>query len=341
MGLRCLFGHDFGDPEIEREREEQGKEMVVTVREVETCRRCGERRIVSENKEVTAVASRDAGSAEGATAEGQIGDAAEGPIGESPERPAGGAPESSVEGPPESSAEDAPESSAEEPPGRADDPVDGMPTHPAMKASTDDGGDAEDFAAMTAEEDDGVILDETDESTRRPGEWPDAGDVGRRDDRAPTLEEVEASMGDARGDSGRAGAAPESGTDDAPAPWPEPTGEDEGFAAEVSDGSVTDVSFGGLAPEIARDEGGDEAVEEGDDAEFVGHAADRGDRAEGVDEGFARVDDPSVDSQTPPEVSTEYYCPACEMTRDAASSSMRAGDICPECRKGYVTERER
>jgi hypothetical protein len=57
MGLRCLLGHDFGPPEIEREREETGDEMVVTVRETETCRRCGEERVVSENKEVTAIRS--------------------------------------------------------------------------------------------------------------------------------------------------------------------------------------------------------------------------------------------------------------------------------------------
>jgi hypothetical protein len=35
MGLRCLLGHDYGETEIEREREEDGDEMVVTIREVE------------------------------------------------------------------------------------------------------------------------------------------------------------------------------------------------------------------------------------------------------------------------------------------------------------------
>ncbi|MFC6726322.1 hypothetical protein ACFQE1_18530, partial [Halobium palmae] len=55
MGLRCLLGHDFGEIEIEREREEEGEEMVVTVREVKTCARCDHRRVVSENKEVTSI----------------------------------------------------------------------------------------------------------------------------------------------------------------------------------------------------------------------------------------------------------------------------------------------
>jgi hypothetical protein len=53
MGLRCLLGHDYGDTRIEREREERGDELVVTVTEVEECSRCGETRVVSENTEVT------------------------------------------------------------------------------------------------------------------------------------------------------------------------------------------------------------------------------------------------------------------------------------------------
>ena len=55
MGLRCLLGHEFSEPEIEREREETGEEAVTTVREVKTCARCGETRIVSENTEVTTI----------------------------------------------------------------------------------------------------------------------------------------------------------------------------------------------------------------------------------------------------------------------------------------------
>jgi len=64
MGLRCLFGHDFGEPTAEREREVSGEEVVITVREVETCRRCGKQQLVSQNKEVTAL-DRVAGSADG------------------------------------------------------------------------------------------------------------------------------------------------------------------------------------------------------------------------------------------------------------------------------------
>jgi hypothetical protein len=54
MSFGCfLFGHDFGDAEVEREREEQGSEVITTIRERETCSRCGTHRVVSENTEVT------------------------------------------------------------------------------------------------------------------------------------------------------------------------------------------------------------------------------------------------------------------------------------------------
>ncbi|MFT4946748.1 MAG: hypothetical protein ACI8TL_000984, partial [Natronomonas sp.] len=54
MSFKCsVFGHAYGDSEIEREREEDGSEVVTTIRETQTCTRCGEMRVVSENKEVT------------------------------------------------------------------------------------------------------------------------------------------------------------------------------------------------------------------------------------------------------------------------------------------------
>lgn len=63
MGLRCsLLGHDYADRDVERERADHGDEMVTTVRTTETCRRCGHRRVVSENTEIAATgaaAARD------------------------------------------------------------------------------------------------------------------------------------------------------------------------------------------------------------------------------------------------------------------------------------------
>lgn len=56
MSLRCsLTGHDWGERSVETHRDESGERVAVTEREYETCERCGERRLVSENTEVRAV----------------------------------------------------------------------------------------------------------------------------------------------------------------------------------------------------------------------------------------------------------------------------------------------
>ncbi|WP_018256746.1 DUF7093 family protein [Halomicrobium katesii] len=60
MSLKCsVLGHAYGETTVERDREEQGSEVVITIREVETCERCGTERVVSENKEVTAIETPD------------------------------------------------------------------------------------------------------------------------------------------------------------------------------------------------------------------------------------------------------------------------------------------
>ena len=56
MGVKCsLLGHDYGDADVERERAEDGDEVVRTARRVERCRNCGHERTVSENTEVTSL----------------------------------------------------------------------------------------------------------------------------------------------------------------------------------------------------------------------------------------------------------------------------------------------
>ena len=60
MGLKCsLLGHSFEPADREREREEQGSEVVTVHREIERCVRCGEERVVSESTEVTAVVDEE------------------------------------------------------------------------------------------------------------------------------------------------------------------------------------------------------------------------------------------------------------------------------------------
>lgn len=58
MGVMCsLLGHDYGDPDVERERTEQGEEVVRTAKRVERCRNCGHTQTVSENKEITTLSA--------------------------------------------------------------------------------------------------------------------------------------------------------------------------------------------------------------------------------------------------------------------------------------------
>jgi hypothetical protein len=55
MELKCsLFGHDYADYDVERERADHGTEVVSTVRTTEACRRCGHARVLSENTEIAA-----------------------------------------------------------------------------------------------------------------------------------------------------------------------------------------------------------------------------------------------------------------------------------------------
>ncbi|KTG10822.1 hypothetical protein AUR64_06425 [Haloprofundus marisrubri] len=289
MGLRCLLGHDFGEPELEREREESGEEMVVTIREVKTCVRCGETQVVSENKEVTAVPGAEA-------------------------------------------AHD-------------DDPADEFEAETELTGDTiDEQFDENDEfePPQSAEEDDGIILDDEDddpepepERERQPGEWPEANVGAEDDDRMPTVEELEGDEGIENGES-----VEEDEAEDDPSPWPEVAGEDEGFDAEPSDGSATDVTFGGLAPERS-DYDTEYPDRDGYDAEFISNGNGQLNGASDTAEGFTRAES-AVELETRSEdVPTEYACPECGLARPANGSSLRAGDICPECRRGYITERER
>jgi len=295
MGLRCsLLGHSFGDSEVEREREEQGSEVVVTIREEQTCSRCGKTKLVSENKEVTSLAARRGGSGASDTS-GADDDADAAGRTDSP-----GDADSGDDADGEFAAGD----------GRDAEIIDGGPddsvpeaTREAASVAEDDGEAASDpenpVEPETDPEDDAVILDETEEETSEPserehGEWPDADDTRRSDDAEAAAQE-----------------------------WPDADGKDEGFDAEPTSGEPDDVEFGGgLTPEA-------DGTPEGE-----------GRMVESADTGFTSADSaPSpVDADRERET-TEYVCPECGHTAAGTGTSLRAGDICPECRRGYIAER--
>ncbi|OYR53668.1 DUF7093 family protein [Halorubrum halodurans] len=407
MGLRCLLGHDFSEPELEREREEDGEEVVTTVREVKTCARCGETQVVSENTEVTTMEQL---ADQAATAEGSATGGTE---------PAG-----ATETPRSTGAADEPDGSdaaADPSPGaagavRSDDverdrgaadvgaadpagddaeileagPVEDGPTvddEPGDLGSDD--ASAGDPAVAADDEgaeliDDGPAGDAVDDAPDAVGSDGDPtrpdpaarsgtdGDDGAADaadasgsdgtgdgadDDGVILDAGGADAGGAAGDRDR-GEWPEVEPDDddgtfEATPWPEQRGEDEGFDAEVGGDGDSGVEFGGLTPEAA------DSTATSADTEYVeptnrssasaggaaggdGHAGATADAEEGAPgSGITREESPELETADAGGVPTEYYCPECGMTVESAGSSMRAGDICPECKRGYVAERSR
>jgi predicted RNA-binding Zn-ribbon protein involved in translation (DUF1610 family) len=66
--------------------------------------------------------------------------------------------------------------------------------------------------------------------------------------------------------------------------------------------------------------------------------------ADGTDDpdagqGFVRAGESTTEADVPAD-RVEFYCPNCGYAQIAGTSSMRAGDICPDCKQGYIAERE-
>ncbi|QSG09746.1 DUF7093 family protein [Halapricum desulfuricans] len=160
MSLKCsIFGHAFEESTVEREREEQGSEVVITIREIQTCTRCGETRVVSENKEVTTL--------------------------ETPNE-VGAEPESADAGTDTAADSDTADVDTEQ-------TADESPSPSTAGGSTDSesgGGFASEEPPVT---DDAEILDDDSETPERdPGQWPqEAGDDSSTPDAGPDIEEAE------------------------------------------------------------------------------------------------------------------------------------------------------
>ncbi|MWV63386.1 hypothetical protein GRS48_00870 [Halorubrum sp. JWXQ-INN 858] len=403
MGLRCLLGHDFGEPEVERERAEDGNEVVTTLREVKTCARCGETQIVSENTEVTTVKQLAEVAAEAAEADANADVStsapadAPAPTAEPDDAPVGPAADRG-EGPAADPVDDSEYAAAAA--GSGDD-AEIIDDGPDVDGSSDVSGEASGATAETTDTDTvdadaanadvggagasgseaGSDADAPDTGVELIDDGPDgsdADDVGSdrsgdgsdspNDDAVdPVPTDADAAEVESAGDDGvildadgeepaaerERGAWPAVDADADPAaeptPWPDPRGEDEGFSAEVAAdddaGGRADVEFGGgLTPEAGDrvdhpDDGETEFVEapEGDATTFdAGAAGDAG--ADLTDTGITREGSPELRTSVE-DAETEYYCPECGMVREADGVSMRPGDICPECKRGYVAER--
>lgn len=346
MVLRCsLLGHDFGDTDVDREREERGSEVVVTVQEYEECSRCGQRNVISENTEVTSLST-------GTDADSLPDDYDPQPT-ESPlERDA--VADSAADLDSDAAFIDADDSASDDaelvdagpdapdsPAGSATDPADAAAADAADAADTTDvdadSADAADDIELPTDEngdpvtDDGEILEDDDDDPaadrdREHGEWPDSSDVG-----------------------------PPVSADADPTEWPD---DGDGEIITENDDTEVDSNTGDDGPDLSPPDD-DAVVLENDtstgtasDARSVtaeAPAADRGDAAADAaskpGSGIERANSVSApaesDSGPASDVPTEFYCPRCDYVAAGNHGSLRAGDICPDCRKGYLSERER
>ena len=204
MGLKCSFlGHAYEEAGVEREREEQGSEVVTVVKELEQCTRCGKERVVSESTEVTAVVDADEVAGDVDTDAGGTGG---GGFGGAVDRAMEGGPDDAEtldEGAGAGGPVDEPASAPddERAGGHADDAAAERAADEAAAAVDELAEDPdEEFEARDPEEEDAEIL--TDDDTERdPGEWPDdpvdeaddggledVSEVADADEGAPTVD---------------------------------------------------------------------------------------------------------------------------------------------------------
>ncbi|MBX0302122.1 DUF7093 family protein [Haloarcula salinisoli] len=277
MGLKCsVIGHKYGEAEVEREREEQGSEVVITIQERETCKRCGKTRIVSENKEVTAIETPS-------DIAGDMIDDAE-PEGDE----TADADDASVEddSSADTTAEDETTPAADE-------------QQPAVSGESDAPEDST-VDAVDPDADDAEILDDGDDESV-------AGGDSELENPSTEVSVAEAEELDAE--------------ESAVASDPE---EDDGM---IIDGDDEDES---AVDDREPGEWPDEPDDDGDDwtPETVATEADEDDEESSEVEPFGGA------GVTVP--NGQFSCPECDFTTDVASSSLRAGDFCPECHKGAL-----
>jgi hypothetical protein len=260
MGLKCsVLGHKYGEASVERDREEQGSEVVITIREQETCERCGKTRIVSENKEVTSV--------------------------ETPSDIAGDVVEAQAATNDEES--DASDAGTEPATGQADDAV-----TPVFESEND----SADVGPVDPETDDAEIMSGSDDDV---------------------------SSGDAELDEPTTDVAVPGAEEDVVAET-EPE-EDDGVIIDSDDETpVEDERAPGEWPEEPGDDGDDWKPETvlGDDADEASEQPE----VEPVAESAVTVPD------------GEFFCEECGFSTPVESSSLRAGDFCPECHKGSLVQ---
>ena len=357
MSLKCsLFGHNYGDTERRRDREENGTELVETTREVKACTRCGETLVVSEATEVTTLQTADATAGVDADADRRDG------------------------------TETGPADGADTPPRDGTDTVRRDRTDAGQRAETDtpprDGTDTVRRDRTDAGQRDGTDTGQED-GTARGGVGAETGrqdgqsTAGRREEQIKQISTRDTGRGDTpRGSEGTTrngaatgaeavsqggtdGDAEPSDTDQSPGSrsgrsevaGPGPAGE-TGTADTADTRSRENSGTGTEDPPVSRKNDAfiiDEDGEERRPTEWPGPEGGDGDDTAGAEDWQPEVD--TDDSDTPPEPATrstaghtvpegEFYCPECEFTTLVEfASSLREGDFCPECHRAALEHR--
>jgi len=361
MGLKCsMFGHSFGDPEVEREREENGEEVVVTVREVKVCSRCGAESVVSENKEVTSLRqppSDDDGDDGGA---------------ESPDDAATADASADAETPDEAAPNlDAVEDEGAELLGEDDAVFDGEgaaeehedadaveEAEPPSAAATDEDSETDESPAV-ADEDAAIVDAEADDIADETESEADDGD-GAADENPPVADPEDLLPGDAVEEAEPEVDAAEEAEpeDDAAAAPPTDDAADDATTEADDDGVILDEAETEPDPERSRGEwpdssdvgppAGDSETDTWPDdagaaaaetARRESETAETAEDAGAVETGIASAGRaPAADEPTDPG-DAELFCPSCSYTASLDRASLRVGDICPECKRGYLSER--
>jgi ssDNA-binding Zn-finger/Zn-ribbon topoisomerase 1 len=274
MGLKCsVIGHKYGEASVEREREEQGSEVVITVQERETCDRCGKTRIVSENKEVTSI--------------------------ETPSDIAGEMVDTDEE---EEEAVSEPEASA------ADDEIEEAESDTEETEVAESGPEETEATAVEAvdpDTDDAEILDDDTDHEGGDSELDDPSTVESVTDTgdpadAPEVEETESE-------------------------------EDDAVIIDAETDEETSDREPGQWPEEPADNGDDWKPET-----VMGEQTDE--KEEDEDDDSSGLEPLGTSAVTVPD--GQFRCPECDFSTDVASSSLRAGDFCPECHKGALVTSE-
>lgn len=366
MGLRCtVFGHRWGDPDTEREREEDGNEVVATVREVRTCRCCGTEEVLGTSTEVTAIPETTEATGATDTPDGASAarDAAPGDDEESydPATDDGvildddgdaGGDRRPREWPDRPERDDVEEAGAPAP-------------WPETARETDDEPREERFVGADQRSEDGVVrADDGTRPTRDDADQSPAGEAGSNtdgggeiieagdeedDDLAGTQRTLQGGLDEPRDSST---GAPTDHPADAADESDEPTSGDEPPAGDDS----TDDDHPAETGDDASMMGPDATRHPDDDAEVLEstepNEQSRETAREPVDPTDVAGDEasppetaPSLDPSEPPSndepapEDVEFYCPECGYVDDSRWPSRRAGDVCPDCQRSYLSER--